>query len=85
MIGLDVIILALLGYIAWRERAHALEREGRSSRDAFSFPALGRGKEKRRVRVISAEDDAAFNRFKEQSALEDIGPEGDDDESEEDD
>lgn len=67
MSGSDVLSLALLGYIAWRERAHALERQGLLSRRGGGRPpaAVAVGRKRRgkaeRPKVISAEDDSAFN------------------------
>jgi hypothetical protein len=55
--------IALLAFLAWRERQHALERAALLSRRGTAPPSLAassRRREKGRARVISAEDDAGF-------------------------
>lgn len=62
-----VLVAAFLAFIAWRERQHALERAslcrsgGKTPAPVASSRRRKRGRRKAgQVRVISADDDAAF-------------------------
>lgn len=71
MDGSSLLSLALLGYIAWRERAHAAERRYFAARPGGPVsPAPGwRGRRKAApARVISAEDDETFNEVRDAAA-----------------
>jgi len=63
-----VCVAVFVAYIAWREKAHAVERQGLLSRRGSTPPALtassrrqGKGAP---VRVLSAEDDEGFAEWK---------------------
>lgn len=69
-----LIVLGFLAFIAWRERAHAVERDlltrRRGGRPVPAPVASSQRRERpaRRARVISAEDDKAFNAKKDGEA-----------------
>jgi len=62
-----LIVLGFLGFIAWRERQHAVELRAVASRRGGGAvpvpvaPARRRRDKPEKPRVISAEDDAAWN------------------------
>lgn len=63
---LVLTVLGFLGFIAWRERQHAVElravaaRRGGGKAPASVVSSRRRKRKAGRVRVISADDDAAF-------------------------
>jgi hypothetical protein len=73
MDGSTLLCLVLVAYIAWRERAHAVERHWLLSRRGGVPPApfassRRRGRGGGPPRVISAEDDKAFNEWRDSQA-----------------
>jgi hypothetical protein len=69
MDGATLLCLVLVAYLAWRERSHAVERQlllsrrgGVPVRPPASSRRRGTGGGK--ARVISAEDDKAFNEWR---------------------
>lgn len=56
-----LVVLGFLAFIAWRERQHALVLASRRGEGKAPSPVRRRGKKAGPPRVISAEDDGAFN------------------------